>query len=99
MPSRFTNKAAGEMRARVLKALDSVNDKQPLNDPDAQTWTLAKAALKQAEKNNWGLLEHPARIRIQTIDSLCSALTRQMPLLSRFGSQPAIAQDLFAHPP
>lgn len=89
----FTNKAAGEMRARVLKALDSTKDKQPLEEPDSHTWTLAKAVLKQAEKNNWGLLEHPARIRIQTIDSLCSALTRQMPLLSRFGAQPAIAQD------
>ncbi len=90
----FTNKAAGEMRARVLKALDAATGEQPAKDPDAHTWTLAKAVLTQAEKNNWALADHPARIRIQTIDALCSALTRQMPLLSRFGAQPTIADDI-----
>ncbi len=89
----FTNKAAGEMRARVIKALDSAQGEQPAKDPDAHTWTLAKAVLKQADKNDWALADHPARIRIQTIDALCSALTRQMPLLSRFGAQPTIADD------
>ncbi len=33
------------------------------------------------------------RLRIQTIDALCVALTAQMPVLSRFGAQPAIAED------
>src|SRR4026208_684916 len=28
------------------------------------------------------------RLRIQTIDALCASLTRQMPVLSRFGAQP-----------
>ncbi|MBI4745525.1 MAG: UvrD-helicase domain-containing protein [Deltaproteobacteria bacterium] len=38
----------------------------------------------------WNLLENPGRLRVQTIDSLCSSLTRQMPLLSRLGRQPSI---------
>src|SRR3954467_15055305 len=33
------------------------------------------------------------RLRIQTIDALCMALTRQMPVLSRFGAQPQIVED------
>jgi ATP-dependent helicase/nuclease subunit A len=33
------------------------------------------------------------RLRIQTIDALCAALTRQMPVLANFGAQPAVAAD------
>ena len=33
------------------------------------------------------------RLRIQTIDALCASLTAQMPVLARFGAQPAIAED------
>ncbi len=37
------------------------------------------------------------RLRIQTIDALCASLTRQMPVLSRFGAQPQIVEDARAH--
>src|SRR5262249_37823286 len=33
------------------------------------------------------------RLRIQTIDSFCAALTRQVPVLARFGAQPEIVED------
>src|SRR4051812_31875726 len=33
------------------------------------------------------------RVRIQTIDALCSALTRQMPVLARFGAQQGMAEE------
>src|SRR5258706_7442711 len=33
------------------------------------------------------------RLRIQTIDALCASLTRQMPVLARFGAQPEIIED------
>ena len=33
------------------------------------------------------------RLRVQTIDALCSSLTRQMPVLARFGAQPEIVED------
>src|SRR5687767_7375117 len=33
------------------------------------------------------------RLRIQTIDALCASLTRQMPVLSRFGAQPELVED------
>jgi len=39
-----------------------------------------------------GAAELAPRLRIMTIDALCAALTRQMPVLSKFGAQPAIAE-------
>jgi ATP-dependent exoDNAse (exonuclease V) beta subunit len=40
---------------------------------------------------NAGEIAH--RLRIQTIDALCASLTRQMPVLARFGAQPEIIED------
>src|SRR5256885_10583293 len=37
------------------------------------------------------------RLRIQTIDAFCTGLTRQMPVLSRFGAQPAIVEEADEH--
>jgi ATP-dependent helicase/nuclease subunit A len=37
------------------------------------------------------------RLRIQTFDALCAALTRQMPVLSGFGAQPQIVEDARVH--
>ncbi len=33
------------------------------------------------------------RLRIQTIDALCAALTSRMPVLAKFGAQPRISED------
>jgi len=37
------------------------------------------------------------RLRIQTIDALCASLTRQMPVLARFGAQPELVEDARPH--
>ena len=90
----FTRKAAAEMRARVLAALEA---KKHTNDPDNAyeqlNHELAQAVLQRDRQLNWCLAENPDRLRIQTIDSLCAALTRQMPVLSKFGAQPDIVDD------
>lgn len=87
----FTRKAAAEMRTRVLQALNrGLNDDPPQKPHEHKTWELARAVLKQNDKRHWMLTENPARFKIQTIDSLCAGLTRQMPILSRFGTQPQI---------
>jgi len=91
----FTRKAAAEMRERLLEALHLAAT--PLAD-DAddylrQTWTLARAALDRDSEKDWQLLRNPARLRIQTIDSLCASLTRQLPIMSKFGAQPVISDD------
>ena len=87
----FTRKAAGEMRGRIIEALRSAQTEiAPDNEHEYHTWSLAKQALEQDSACGWRLLEQPGRLRIQTIDSLCAMLARQMPMLSDFGATPEI---------
>jgi ATP-dependent helicase/nuclease subunit A len=90
----FTKKAAGEMRERVLQALaDAQAGKTPASEHERLTLELAAAALRRDQAAGWHLADNPAQLRIQTIDALCAGLTRQMPLLSRFGAQPETVED------
>ena len=94
----FTNKAAAEMRNRILLSLE--NAQQQTTETAAhklKTRELANAALKQSNAKQWDILTQPSRLRILTIDALCSSLTRQMPLLSKFGGQPAVSDDTEPH--
>lgn len=94
----FTNKAAAEMRARILDSLlMAASGEMPQAAHKQQTFRLGVAALQHAANLDWQLLENPSRLRIFTIDSLSSHLARQMPLLSSFGSQPAVSEDAAAH--
>jgi ATP-dependent exoDNAse (exonuclease V) beta subunit len=90
----FTRKAAGEMRRRIIQALaHAQGDRAPQADHEKLTWALAREALARDREKGWQLLDNPGRLRIQTIDSLCTMLAHQMPLLSGFGSVPGIAED------
>ena len=109
----FTKKAAAEMRNRILDALrdaagtpGKAPGKKSVSDPDfspheTRTRELALAALARERAlppdQRWNLLANPQRLRIQTIDSFNAALTRQMPLLTRLGAQPAIVEDAREH--
>jgi ATP-dependent helicase/nuclease subunit A len=94
----FTNKATAEMRQRILQSLQDAADGVPIDKPHKQqTRELALAALRCDAQHDWGLLQQPSRLRIQTIDALCSSLTQQMPLLSRFGGQPMLIDDASLH--
>ena len=94
----FTNKAAAEMRNRILTSLDNAQNNTLETAPHKlQTRALAQAALAQSDFLGWNILGQPSRLRILTIDSLCSSLTRQMPLLSAFGGTPAVSDDVNAH--
>ncbi len=94
----FTNKAAAEMRSRILDSLQRVASSEIPDAPHKKiTYDLAQKALARSAVNHWNLLEQPARLRINTIDSLCSYLARQMPLLSRFGGQPGVVEDATAY--
>ena len=86
----FTRKAAGEMRSRIVAALESAAGPMPAHAHKRVTWELAKRAEARDRQQDWQLTAHPARMRIQTIDSLNAELTRQMPLLSGFGAQPRV---------
>ncbi len=94
----FTRKAAAEMRNRIIEALNTVRLAANKAPPDAEherhTWELAKAALARDGQCGWNLLTHPARLHVHTIDALCNALTRQMPVLSNLGAAPITTTDM-----
>ena len=94
----FTNKAATEMRNRILMSLENAQN-QTVEDVahKLKTRELANAALLQSNEKAWDIIKLPSRLRILTIDALCSSLTRQMPLLSKFGGQPAVNDDTDSH--
>ncbi|HET9679500.1 MAG TPA: UvrD-helicase domain-containing protein, partial [Gammaproteobacteria bacterium] len=92
----FTRKAAAEMRNRIISALAQVDNATDTASPsphEVQLYELARAVRQQDSAQNWQLAGHPARLKIQTIDSLNTELTRQLPLLAKFGSQPQITEQ------
>jgi ATP-dependent helicase/nuclease subunit A len=95
----FTRKAAGEMRSRVLSALRNARSEvEPEAEHERLTFQIARDVLEHERSLEWNLLENPARLRIETIDALCAAITRRMPWLARFGAMPEIlekAQGLY----
>ena len=94
----FTNKAAAEMRVRILESLKvGASGVPPTLPHKLRTYGLAREVLAVSAQHGWNLLEQPGRLRINTIDSLSGHLARQMPLLSRFGTQPGVLQDATLH--
>ncbi|MBL8518644.1 MAG: UvrD-helicase domain-containing protein [Betaproteobacteria bacterium] len=89
----FTRKAAAEMVERVLGALTLARGPEPDAPHRRATWRLARAVAARDATRGWHLADNPSRLRMQTIDSLSASLTRQMPLIARFGAQPAISED------
>ncbi|ORU89654.1 MAG: DNA helicase [Cycloclasticus sp. symbiont of Poecilosclerida sp. M] len=92
----FTKKAAAEMHQRIIESIKLVTQPRPDSDFDRQTWDMATQVLQRDADCEWHLLQNPNRLRVQTIDSLCAHLTKQMPVTARFGSPPAIQQDASA---
>jgi ATP-dependent exoDNAse (exonuclease V) beta subunit len=94
----FTNKAAAEMRHRIMDNLAAAAAGTMPGEPHkAVSHELALAALEASRRHGWGLLDHPGRLRVTTIDALCASLARQMPVLSRFGAEPRLADDAGRH--
>ncbi|MDR4513390.1 UvrD-helicase domain-containing protein [Nitrosomonas sp.] len=92
----FTRKAAAEMRERIVNALGAVTTgaSNPESAFDKLTCKLAAAVKEHDQRFGWDLVHNPMRLRIQTIDALCASLTRQMPVLSKFGYQPEISENV-----
>ncbi len=94
----FTNKAAAEMKNRILESLElAAAGLAPEAAHKRITYSLAQQALAAGAERGWQLLAQPARLVILTIDSLCANLARQMPILSSFGAQPKISADPERH--
>ncbi len=81
---------------RFLRLLETVSEPEEVV---AITFTRKAAAemrqrvLKKLGEAGNPLASNPARLRIQTIDSLCASLARQMPVLSGFGALPETLDD------
>ena len=96
----FTRKAASEMLDRIIKAikwadqLDREKNPQLNSELENQRYHIASAVLQQSIKHNWRILENPGRLRVQTIDSFCHYLARQLPILSQLGGNPDIKTEM-----
>ncbi len=88
----FTRKAAQEMKRRVMGALQLACGPEPTQEHQKALWLLGKQVLVADQKYDWGLLLNPQRLRIMTIDALCSSITHQLPLSSRLGANPACVE-------
>lgn len=88
----FTRKAAAEMRQRVLDALQALPNPLETDENTVLLAELAQAVLEHDRKFGWGLASDSSRLQIQTIDSLCSMLTRAMPVMSRLGAAPEVVE-------
>ncbi len=90
----FTRKAAGELKDRIHDALVAAAADLPDTDEHAlRTRALARAVLKQDQRYGWNLLLDSSRLQLQTIDSLCALLARQMPVVSGFSSSAQVVED------
>ena len=86
----FTRKATAEMRERILEVLDPDCEKELPEEIANQAVEIVR---KRSADLGWDLLNQPSRLQIVTIDALASALIRQMPWASRFGSAPGLAEN------
>lgn len=89
----FTRKAAAEMRSRVIEQLRLAQHPAPEDAFQAEGWRLARRALEQNNRLDWGLLEQPMRLRIQTIDAFSQGLAQALPLLAGSGVHLVPATD------
>lgn len=89
----FTRKAAAEMRSRILEALELGQQLQPGEPHRVALWELARAALAADAQRGWRLLDHPARLKVQTIDAFNHTLARQLPILAGTGAAIQVARD------
>ncbi len=108
----FTRKAASEMRARIISALEQAATLKhrfseselaqhltTLNEHERSGLTLALQALEHSQAMNWHLLENPNRLQLKTIDSFCGQLAFQLPVLSELGGSSQIydnAEEIFS---
>ncbi|WP_417766198.1 UvrD-helicase domain-containing protein [Spongiibacter tropicus] len=89
----FTNKAAGEIKERVMGALQSA-ESMPINSVFDRDIREAVLAVREHQARlNWNLLENSARLRIATFDSFCGSLVRRLPLLSGLGAAAPVSDS------
>ncbi len=90
----FTRKAAGEMRARIVEAMEMAQcGKKGKDSGQSKTLELAGKVLLRDKAEGWNLLLNTSRLKVLTIDSFCATIVRQMPLLSGLGRQLSVSDS------
>ncbi|AIL33223.1 UvrD-helicase domain-containing protein [Basilea psittacipulmonis] len=77
----FTNKAASEMRSRLIKELREGQSE------------LAIKAREYSHAQKWDLINTPSRLNIKTIDAFCAQLVRSTPFISGAGAAPTQSEN------
>lgn len=94
----FTNKAASEMRTRILELLTKAETGETSDDDyEQQGIDLAKQVLTIDQQFGWRLLDMPHQLNILTIDAFCAKLISYMPWLSRLGDKPHTTEQPEQH--
>tara|TARA_B110000881_G_scaffold221694_1_gene253700 strand:- start:16839 stop:20222 length:3384 start_codon:yes stop_codon:yes gene_type:complete len=82
----FTVKAANEMKQRVLRAITKASSNiKPTEDYQIKTHHYANEVLKKDKECKWNLIHAHKRMKILTLDSLCSEIVNKSPVTSKFG--------------
>ena len=89
----FTRKAAGELISRVMSALAPENTTNADEFVDHELIEIAQKVRQRDDHEGWQLIGNPSKLRIQTIDSLCNYIVRQMPWSAGFGAAPSNVSD------
>ncbi|MGQ0696765.1 MAG: UvrD-helicase domain-containing protein [Panacagrimonas sp.] len=90
----FTNKAAAEIRARLLDQLGAAQRGESGESEHEQAlYRSAAAVLARDAERGWNLLAQPGRLSALTIDAFCAQIGAQLPLLSGLGGAMRIAED------
>jgi ATP-dependent helicase/nuclease subunit A len=83
----FTNRAAQEMRERVIESLRAAS--APVCPPsmNRQTWSLAVSAKRHLQARQIDIERQPSRLRIETIDAFNAWLAGQLPITAGAGGR------------
>ena len=76
----FTKKAAQEMKARILEAIQLSQRPRPDKTYEEENWLLAKQAYDHAIKQGWALEQLGDTLSIMTIDAFCAKIVSTQPL-------------------
>ncbi len=80
--------------AAILVQLAAASQPLPTEDDfQSETLALAQAVLARDRQLGWELLDHPHRLNIRTIDSVCAEIARTLPVLSGSGGRLTPADD------
>jgi ATP-dependent helicase/nuclease subunit A len=91
--SNDTGQSTGEPAVLDQLAAASSEAHPAENDFQAETRELARAVLTRDRQLGWALVDHPHRLNIRTIDSVCAQIARTLPVLSGSGGRLTPADD------